>query len=104
MTRRLALLARLARARLPPVGETQKNDNPGGGGDTCANDYQPISDLKGAAVPCHTEMQTRRGIWNIENLALTQLLQNGVYELLFVWSPLKIFGATGSPGSPVALY
>ncbi len=27
-----------------------------------------------------------------------------VYEFLFVWSPLKMKGATGSPGNPVALY
>jgi hypothetical protein len=26
------------------------------------------------------------------------------YEFLFVWSPLKMKGATGSPGNPVALY
>ena len=74
------------------------------GGDTSANDAQPVSDVEGAAVPCHTEMQTRRGIWNIENLEFTQLLNDGVYEFLFVWSPLKIVGATGSPGNPVALY
>jgi kynurenine formamidase len=74
------------------------------GGDTSANDAQPVSDVEGAAVPCHTEMQTRRGIWNIENLEFTQLLNDGVYEFLFVWSPLKIVGGTGSPGNPVALY
>ncbi len=26
------------------------------------------------------------------------------YEFLFVWSPLKIKGGTGSPGNPIALY
>ena len=36
------------------------------GGDTSANDAQPVSDVEGAAVPCHTEMQTRRGIWRLE--------------------------------------
>ena len=74
------------------------------GGDTSANDAQPVTDVKDAAVPCHTELQTRRGIWNIENLEFTQLLKDGVYEFLFVWSPLKIVGGTGSPGNPVALY
>ena len=74
------------------------------GGDTSANDAQPVSDVESAAAPCHTELQTRRGIWNIENLEFTQLLEDGVHEFLFVWSPLKMVGATGSPGNPVALY
>lgn len=74
------------------------------GGDTSANDAQPGGEQDDFAVPCHTEMQTRRGIWNIENLEFTQLLKDKVYEFAFVWSPLKIVGGTGSPGNPVALY
>lgn len=53
---------------------------------------------------CHIKLQTKRGIWNIENLDLTQLVEDKAYEFLFVWSPLKLKGATGSPGNPVALY
>ncbi len=53
---------------------------------------------------CHITMMTKRGIWNIENLDLSQLVADKVYEFLFVWSPLKMKGATGSPGNPVALY
>jgi kynurenine formamidase len=53
---------------------------------------------------CHLKLQTKRGIWNIENLDLTQLVEDKAYEFLFVWSPLKLKGATGSPGNPVALY
>jgi len=53
---------------------------------------------------CHVKLQTKRGIWNIENLDLTQLVEDKAYEFLFVWSPLKLKGATGSPGNPVALY
>jgi kynurenine formamidase len=74
------------------------------GGDTSANDAQPVGEKEDYAVPCHTEMQTRRGIWNIENLDFGPLLQGNVSEFLFVWSPLRIVGATGSPGNPVALY
>ena len=74
------------------------------GGDTSANDAQPSGEQEGYAVPCHTELQTRRGIWNIENLDLSKLSQNKVYEFAFVWSPLKIKGATGSPGNPVAIW
>ena len=53
---------------------------------------------------CHMQMQTRRGIWNLENLDLSQLVADGAHEFLFVWAPLKMKGATGSPGNPMALY
>lgn len=64
----------------------------GGGGETT----QPFE--------CHIKLQTRSGIWNLENMDLTQLVADKAYEFLFVWSPLKMKGATGSPGNPVALY
>ena len=72
------------------------------GGDTSANDAQPSD--HGYAVPCHTMLQTRLGIWNIENLEFTQLLKDKAYEFMFVWAPLKVVGGTGSPGNPIALY
>lgn len=53
---------------------------------------------------CHAKLQTKRGIWNIENLDLSQLVADKAYEFLFVWAPLKMKGATGSPGNPMALY
>ena len=53
---------------------------------------------------CHLKLQTKRGIWNLENLDLSQLVADKAYEFLFVWSPLKMKGATGSPGNPMALY
>ncbi len=53
---------------------------------------------------CHIKMMTKRGIWNLENLDFSQLLADKAYEFLFVWSPLKMKGATGSPGNPIALY
>lgn len=53
---------------------------------------------------CHIKLQTKRGIWNIENLDLTQLVEDKAYEFLFTWAPLKIKGGTGSPGNPIAMY
>jgi len=53
---------------------------------------------------CHIKLQTKRGIWNIENLDLGQLVADKAYEFLFAWSPLKMKGATGSPGNPIAIY
>jgi kynurenine formamidase len=71
-------------------------------GDTSANDAQPSD--HGYAVPCHTMLQTRLGIWNLENLEFTQLLKDKAYEFMFVWAPLKCVGCTGSPGNPIAIY
>ncbi len=53
---------------------------------------------------CHIKLMTKRGIFNIENLDFSQLIADQAYEFLFVWSPLKIKGGTGSPGNPIALY
>lgn len=65
---------------------------PGFGGET----EQPFE--------CHIKLMTKRGIWNLENLDLTQLAADKAYEFLFTWSPLKIKGGTGSPGNPIAIY
>jgi len=40
----------------------------------------------------------------MENLGLSKLFAEKVYEFLFVYAPLKMKGATGSPGNPVAIY
>lgn len=47
-------------------------------------------------------MQTRNGIWNLENVDLTQLVEDKAYEFRSVWSPPKINGGTGLRGNPVA--
>ncbi|MFN0318219.1 MAG: cyclase family protein [Burkholderiales bacterium] len=73
-------------------------------GDTSANDAQPGGEEEGYAVPCHTEMMTRRGIWNLENVDTESLVKGGIKEAAFIWAPLRIVGGTGSPGNPVVLY
>jgi kynurenine formamidase len=44
-----------------------------------------------------------RGIYNIENLDLNQLAADRVYEFAFIFSPMKLVGATGAPGNPIAV-
>jgi kynurenine formamidase len=73
------------------------------GADTFATEAIPGENPE-EANPCHVFLQTKHGIWNLENLEFTQLLEDGVDEFMFVWAPLKIVGGTGSPGNPVALY
>ncbi|MEO8037312.1 MAG: cyclase family protein [Betaproteobacteria bacterium] len=73
-------------------------------GDTSANDAQPGNEEEGMAVPCHTYMQPKRGIWNLENVDTKSLIDAKVQEGAFIWAPLKMIGATGSPGNPIVLY
>jgi kynurenine formamidase len=74
-------------------------------GDTSANDAQPAGEMgTDYAVHCHTEMMPRRGIWNLENVDTKSLVDHKIYEGAFIWAPLRMIGATGSPGNPVVLY
>ncbi len=73
------------------------------GADTWGTDALPGEDANLPFV-CHAQLQTRHGIWNLENLDFTDLINDKVYEFLFVWAPLKLKGATGSPGNPIAIY
>ncbi len=51
----------------------------------------------------HQWLMNRNGIYNLENLDLTALANDGVYEFAFVFAPLRLKGATGSPGNPIAV-
>jgi hypothetical protein len=55
-------------------------------------------------VPRHTQIQTRYGIRNLENVDTESMVAAGVKEAAFVWAPLRIIGTTGSPANPVVLY
>ena len=55
------------------------------------------------AFPVHMELIVRRGIYNFENLDLTTLAADKVYEFAFMFAPVKFKGATGSPGNPIAV-
>jgi len=45
----------------------------------------------------------RNGIYNLENLDLEELARDKVYEFAFIFAPLRLKGATGSPGNPIAV-
>jgi kynurenine formamidase len=44
-----------------------------------------------------------RGIYNLENLDLRELAAERVYEFAFIFAPMKLVGATGAPGNPIAV-
>ncbi len=68
---------------------------------------EPYDFAKGAPEAfayCHINLMVRHGITNFENLDLSVLSKEKAYEFLFSWSPLKLVGATGSPGNPIAAW
>lgn len=86
----------LAERKVILVGGDNWGTEAGAAGNLAGENDQPLE--------CHIKLLVKHGIWNIENLDLTQLVEDGVSEFLFVWAPLKMKGATGSPGNPVAIY
>jgi len=54
-------------------------------------------------APVHTYLLAERGVSVIEVLWLEELARDRVYEFLFIASPLKLRGATGSPIRPLAI-
>ena len=66
--------------------------------------FEHIAPGEGHAVlPAHRVLLVESGIHIIETMALRDLAAAGVHEFVFVLSPLKLVGATGSPVRPVAL-
>ena len=51
----------------------------------------------------HQWMLVRNGVYLLENLDLAQLAAEKVHEFAFVFCPLRLKGATGSPGNPIAI-
>lgn len=72
------------------------------GADTWATEVVPNPDPNVAFV-VHQELITKHGIFNHENLDFGELIAAGVYEFVYVFAPLRIKGATGSAGRPIAL-
>ena len=51
----------------------------------------------------HQWLLMRNGIYNFENLDLARLAADRVYEFAFIFAPVPLKGATGSPGNPIAV-
>lgn len=72
------------------------------GADTWAVEVVPGTDPN-IAFPVHQLFLPRNGIYIFENLATEELARDSAYEFAFFWAPLKLKGATGSPGNPIAI-
>jgi kynurenine formamidase len=72
------------------------------GADTWAIEVVPSENPK-RAFEVHQWNIVRNGLNQLENLDLTELARDKVYEFAFVFCPLRFKGATGSPGNPIAI-
>jgi kynurenine formamidase len=75
----------------------------GVGSDTWATEVVPNPDPVCVFCAVHTHLLVRHGIVNQENLDLEALARDRVYRFMYVFTPVPIAGATGSPGSPIAI-
>ena len=72
------------------------------GADTWAVEVAPNPDST-LAFPVHQLFIPKNGIYIFENLATEDLARDSVYEFAFMFAPLRLKGATGSPGNPLAI-
>jgi hypothetical protein len=72
------------------------------GADTWAVEAVPNPD-KTLVFPVHMTLQTKHGIVNHENLFFDDLIADKKYQFVYVFTPVPIVGATGSPGVPIGL-
>lgn len=72
------------------------------GSDNWALEVVPAEDPD-RPFACHQWLLPRHGIYILECLDLAELAKEKVYQFAFVFSPLRLKGATGSPGNPIAI-
>jgi kynurenine formamidase len=72
------------------------------GADTWAVEVVPNPD-KSLAFVVHSELQTKYGIHNHENLIFDELIADKKYQFVYCFAPAPIKGATGSNGCPIAI-
>lgn len=72
------------------------------GGDSWPVEAVPGED-KERPFECHQWWITMNGIYIHEYLDLEQLAADRAYDFAYIFSPLPLKGATGSPGNPIAV-
>lgn len=73
------------------------------GTDTMAVEVLPGENDPAEKMPVHQHCLVEAGVYLIENLLLTPLVDAGVVEFCFILLPVKFKGASGSPARPVAM-
>ena len=74
---------------------------------TVGSDTWPVEVVPGPdptmVLPVHPFLIARHGILTHENLDLSALAQDKVYKFAYIFVRVPFKGATGSPGSPIAV-
>ncbi|MCB0668708.1 MAG: cyclase family protein, partial [Saprospiraceae bacterium] len=60
--------------------------------------------LDGDKFNVHLELTMKSGVFNLEWMNFDTLTADEVYRFMFIFTPLRIKGATGSPGRPIAIH
>ena len=105
-----ALLFNFGWWRLWPDAERFNSNWPGIGKDVAEWVLEREASMVGsdaatdeAALAVHYDLMLLNGVLNLEFMTFETLLADEVYEFLFVFTPLRLKGATGSPGRPLAI-
>ncbi|HTU65651.1 MAG TPA: cyclase family protein [Steroidobacteraceae bacterium] len=61
------------------------------------------SNFDGPDAWVHSEITMKNGIWNLELMDFAALEHEKAAKFLFIFTPLRLKGATGSPGRPIAI-
>lgn len=72
------------------------------GSDTSTTEVSPNPNPD-LVIPVHQELMMKNGVFNIENMVYDSLVEDEVYEFLFIATPIRFQGATGSPLRPIAI-
>jgi hypothetical protein len=62
------------------------------------------ANLDGPEPRVHSELTLKNGIFNLEFMNFAELQSTKASRFLFVFTPLRLKGATGSPGRPIAIF
>lgn len=72
------------------------------GSDQYGTEVEPYPDPE-LVSPVHQLLIAQNGIFNLENLNFEELVEDETYQFLFIFTPVRFKGATGSPGRPIAI-
>lgn len=62
------------------------------------------ANMDGPEATVHSRVTMENGIFNLESMNFGTMQNEKQYKFLFVFTPLRLKGATGSPGRPLAIF